>query len=503
MEGKKLKCIAVTVLLAVLAIPLGLTAQEQATMQGQKPSHHRYKFVDLGTFGGPHSSFNSGSSIINRSGTAVGGASTSTPDPLCLFDSPYCFIFHAGKYENGLFSDLGSLPGGANNSIANAINSSGVVVGSSGNGLIDPVTGLPAGVATVWENGRVIDLGTFGGSFSLAGAINDHNQVVGLAENNIPDPFNFGGLAGLPSPTQWRATLWQHGMMQDLGTLGDGTESGAGAINDRGQIVGASFTNSVVNPSTGFPTLAPFLWENGRMRNLGTLGGLSGAPSGLNNKGQVVGTSNLAGDQTAHPFLWERGWLRDLGTLGGSSGFANSVNENGEVIGISNTANDEAFDGFLWRNGVMTDLGSVAGDGCSNANGINSRGQVVGESFSCSVDSHHAFLWENGGPAIDLNIFVPPGSDLQLTEAQFIGEGGEIAGVALLANGDAHAFLLIPEENDEVSATSATEPTQPNAAPLMQSPTKVAQGPLTPEKLAALREQFAHRHRSFGLKSPK
>jgi probable HAF family extracellular repeat protein len=169
------------------------------------------------------------------------------------------------------------------------------------------------------------------------------------------------------------------------------------------------------------------------------------------------------------------------------------MNENGEVVGGSTTTNDEAFDGFIWRNGVMTDLGSVAGDGCSQANGINSRGQVVGESFSCSVDSHHAFLWENGGPAIDLNIFVPPGSDLQLTEAQFIGERGEIAGAARLANGDFHAFLLIPDDKDEaVSSERVTATNQTDVAPVSQRPTQITHGKLTTEKLAALRARFAH-----------
>jgi len=367
--------------------------------------------------------------------------------------------------------------------------------------LIDPVTGLPAGVATVWEHGRVIDLGTFGGSFSLAGAINDRNQIVGLAENNIPDPFNFGGLAGFPSPTQWRAALWQRGRIQDLGTLGEGTESGAVSVNERGQIVGASFTNSVVNPSTGFPTLAPFLWENGRMRNLGTLGGLFGIASLLNNTGQVAGTSNLVGDQTAHPFFWERGRLRDLGTLGGSFATANWMNEKGDVVGGSYTANDEAFDGFFWRDGVMTDVGNVAGDGCSNANGINSNGQVVGESFSCSEDAHHAFIWENGGPAVDLNVFVPPGSGLQLIEAQFIGEGGEIAGAALLDNGDIHAFLLIPDTKDE-DANSENAIAR-NEAVGPQGPAQVTHGKLTPERLAALHARFTHRSLHFGTMPPK
>jgi len=45
---------------------------------------------------------------------------------------------------------------------------------------------------------------------------------------------------------------------------------------------------------------------------------------------------------------------------------------------------------------------------------------------------------------IDLNTFVPPGSDLTLTEAILITDDGEIAVQAALPNGDQHAVLLIP-----------------------------------------------------------
>ena len=495
MRSTNLIRIILAVLLAV-AIVTPLAAQQQAA------KHHKYELIDLGTFGGPHSNFNGGSRIINRKGAAVGGASTSIPDPLCLFDFPNCFIYHAGKYENGLFSDLGSLAGGAN-SFANAVNSSGVVVGVSGNGLTDPATGLPAGVATAWNANQIIDLGTFGGSFSMAGDINDHGEIAGGAENTIPDPFDFGGLAGLPSPTQWRATLWQHGTMRDLGTLGNGDDSFAQFVNKFGEVAGASFTNSIVNPETGIPTLHPFFWENGQMVDVGSLGGLIAGVNGLNSKGQIAGTSDLAGEQTAHPFLWADGSMRDLGTLGGSYGEAHWLNDSGEVIGGSTTSNDEAFDAFLWRNGVMTDLGSVSDDGCSNAFGINSKGQVVGESFSCSVDSHHAFLWENGGPSIDLNIFVPPGSELQLTEAEFIGEGGEIGGAARLSNGDFHAFLLIPNDDEDHNPANATQPTEAGVALATSRATHVTHVKLTPEKLAELRARFSQRNRGFGVAPTK
>ncbi len=98
------------------------------------------------------------------------------------------------------------------------------------------------------------------------------------------------------------------------------------------------------------------------MMDLGTLGGTVGSPSALNIRGQVVGTSNLAGDLTYHPFLWERGVLKDLGTLGGNNGMAWWLNNAGEVVGRADLPGSQTHDAFLWKNGVMTDLGSLGFD---------------------------------------------------------------------------------------------------------------------------------------------
>src|SRR4029079_17653003 len=131
------------------------------------------------------------------------------------------------------------------------------------------------------------------------------------------------------------------------------------------------------NPTTGIPTVHPFLWENGRMLDLGSLGGSFGAIAGLNNHGVVVGLMALPGDEFNHPFLWDRGTLYDLGTLGGSNGEAVAINDSGVVTGVADLP-DGSHNAFLWKNGVMSDLGNLGVT--SFPHGITSKGQVVGAS---------------------------------------------------------------------------------------------------------------------------
>jgi probable HAF family extracellular repeat protein len=516
-------------LCAALALPIGLSAQEQKEQNEQKKQHHHYQLIDVGTFGGPSSLFsNPGDKVINNRGTATGMANTSISDPyspnMCFYYD--CLVDQAFVRKNGVTTDLGTLPGGAS-SFAYWVNNRGLIVGQSQNGSIDPLTGWPEADAVVWDHGQIINLWTLGGSQSNAYATNEHDQVVGGALTATPDPFanalqgacvqlpSTGFCSGLtfaessvyfPATTETHAFLWQHGFMRDLGTLG-GPDSNAFITDDHGQVAGWSYTSFVANPSTGVPTVDPFLWspEDGKMTDLGTLGGTFGAPFFLNNRGQVVGISNLPGDTIARPFLWSKSeGMKDLGTLGGTWGFSTWVNDAGEVVGLSFLAGDQNFHAFLWRHGVMTDLGAAGTDQGSEAFSINSQGQVVGDSGSNNVDLH-GFLWEHGGPVVDLNQLVPAGSGLTVVTAVFINDRGEIAGTAKLSNGDEHAVVLIPcDENhpdvegcdyDLVEAVSEVQvrPAQITPAPAA-SPAKLSPAEMM-TRFGSLR---AGRNRRFG-----
>jgi probable HAF family extracellular repeat protein len=55
------------------------------------------------------------------------------------------------------------------------------------------------------------------------------------------------------------------------------------------------------------------------LTDLGTFGGLSAQASDINDAGQVVGAAASA-TSGGRPFIWQNGVMTDLGTLGGNTG---------------------------------------------------------------------------------------------------------------------------------------------------------------------------------------
>lgn len=173
----------------------------------------------------------------------------------------------------------------------------------------------------------------------------------------------------------------------DLGTLPGMNLSVATAVNDHGQIVGYSWSEG--------GGLRCFLWENGRMTDLGDLGGGDCQAFGINDQGIVVGRS-LTAALGMRGFRWENGVMEELGTYPGE-GYteARRVNDAGQIIGLSGTH------GVLWEGLQVLDLGFDPSD-------LNDRGQIVGVAcpIPCLAADKEGILW-SGGTAASLGDFFP------------------------------------------------------------------------------------------------
>jgi hypothetical protein len=154
-------------------------------------THYSYTLVDPGTFGGPQSFLDLPGVPVTNQGTLLGAADTATldsdfpncPPPGGCFDS---HVQHAFVYRDGQLIDLGALPG-ENSSAVYELNGRGVGAGFSEDGLVDPNTGTAAGVAVMFKDGQVINLGTLpGGNESFAQDINDRGQVAGTPRTGRP-----------------------------------------------------------------------------------------------------------------------------------------------------------------------------------------------------------------------------------------------------------------------------------------------------------------------------
>ena len=358
-------------LLAALPPSIGMAQQEAAS------TSVNYALINLGTpLGGPFA-------IAQSINLVFIGGYGDLPD----------FTQHALLFLPTRTKDLGTF-GGPNSAILGEL--SGFAETSTtdplGQDFCETGTFLTCQPFTV-VGLHLVRLPLLGGNSGAAFGNNNRGQVAGVSQLNVDDPSCLIG--GQPQPPFYSIqeavpVVWTNGVAKQYPLFPGDSNGSVNAMNDVGQATGST-GSCVANPGAHV-----VLWQNGKVINLGGLGGVSGNSSGINDLGEVVGESDLTGDQTNHAFLWKNGVMHDLGTLPGDySSYANAINNLGQVVGQSCDVNFNCR-GFLWQNGKMVDLSTLLPANLPlslyDPVTIDDFGVIGGFAFNNSAQTNPAFV---------------------------------------------------------------------------------------------------------------
>jgi probable HAF family extracellular repeat protein len=326
-----------------------------------------------------------------------------------LFFISLAFLLLAGSTTSVLgvaqytITKLDSL--GYGESVACDINNSGQIVGFVGNGTSDSSKSI-----VMWENDKVTDFGISGMIGGLP-SINDSGTITGdftrLSEDDIGS------------------------FVYDQGTLTvNRTNTFIYGINNLGHYVGIYYP-----PDKEFHA---FVKKGIEFCDLGKLNSASYSDSwakDINDSDQIVGTFDDCDTDIYHAFLWENGEMKDLGTLGGNYAQAFAINNSGQIVGSSTNSNN-CCHGFLWQDGNMVALeGETAWD-------INDAGQILCGDKDGLKDGDSSLLYDNGN-YYALDDLVLDIGEWTILAGYSINDLGQIVGSGYI-DGEWQAFLMTP-----------------------------------------------------------
>lgn len=206
--------------------------------------------------------------------------------------------------------------------------------------------------------------------------------------------------------------------------LGPGTIAAYPHINAAGQVA--------FSMASGGRT-AGFFYDGTVVKNIGSLGGANVHVAGLNDAGQVAGTSlNEHGLENA--FVWSAGggMLGIRGGAGNGRSYGLAINRHGVVTGSFSSAPDDAARPFRWSaaSGVE-DLGLAPGLPWPSAGRmLNDAGLIAGVA-TIDDEQTHAIAWTRSGGTVAIDTR----GSVESTPVA-VGAGGEVAGNRLASFDD-------------------------------------------------------------------
>ncbi len=250
-------------------------------------------------------------------------------------------------------------------------------------------------------------------------AINGAGEIAGVAS---PEPFH---------PVSVPVHVASDGTVAVLEVL-DVAFNYAHGLNDAGQLVGTSNTQAVawlggppvpLAPSTAF---------------------FSGSAQDVNDRGIIVGSVGDSDFVGPHPVLWRSSGAPALDLQGPNGpqppGSANAINDQGQVAGTVGSVG--VFFAVRWDHPGLPPLvidplpGKHNGDGL----GLNRLGDVIGRSSSITDFTTEAFLHvAQTGALVPLGHL--PGGTIPYSEALGVNARRQVVGAGSAAGGESHGFL--------------------------------------------------------------
>jgi uncharacterized membrane protein len=327
--------------------------------------------------------------------------------------------------------------------IPSAINGHGDVIGfgipTSTNPYIVPHVFL-------WHNGHLADLGVFGNTRYHSPTLNNQIMDSGFVSMNGNGDVAGSPNSNVPSSTTVQALLYHAGKVTNL--TRNGFMGFVVKLLDDNSILGIS------KPTRNAQERHFFIFREGKLKDLGIIRGDNITVTGATNNRVIIGNLTPQSPDSSYysvGFVWDHGKLSTLDGLGGQATNATAINSKGNIVGSSELAGDETATyfpnhGAVWASGKVHDLGALdhVGHGNSDAVAINNHNQIVGSSM-LNLTDERAVLWDKDN-IFDLNTLLANQKGWNVIYSAYgINDQGQIAGCGKMSKDKlVHAFILTP-----------------------------------------------------------